>query len=235
MGRYSTDTNQSGPAPSNQNNVTPPNSYGQQSYNNSLYDYQQRPGPPSSWPTVFPKPIVGLDLNGTIIEDKLLNNTGNVIPLPGALDAVRSLRLKGYKVGIISDQPGIMRNQMTPQDMENALTTLMNMFGQSGIFTIDGVLYNTSNIPQDEYAKPNIGMMQKMQNESGGEVNFKKGWYAGDSMDDLKMADKAGAKPVLVLTGNGQKTLKELGRHHNKDLKKKTLVFDNLLDFANSL
>jgi len=128
-----------------------------------------------------------------------------------------------------------MSNQMTTQHMENAITTLMNMFGQAGIFTIDGVLYNTSNLSQDEYAKPNIGMIQRMQNESGGQINFKKGWYAGDSMDDIKMAVKAGAKPVLVLTGNGQKTLKELDRHSNKDLKKKTLVFDSLLDFANSL
>jgi D-glycero-D-manno-heptose 1,7-bisphosphate phosphatase len=238
MGRYSTDINTAAPQPTNQNTaVMPPsNPFGQNKPGMQPQPGQQQMmGPPPGWPTVFPKPIVGLDLNGVIIEDRILNNPGNVVPLPGALEGIRTLRLKGYKLGILSDQPGISNGQMTTQSMDSSIQQLMQIFGNGGIFSIDGVLYNTSSLPQDEYAKPNTGMMNRMQNESGGQVNFKKGWYVGDSIDDLKMADRAGAKPVLVLTGNGNSTLKELDRHSNKDLKKKTLVFNNLLDFANSL
>jgi len=96
MGRYSTDPNSSAPVPNNQNSaVLPPsNPYSQQFPQGPGPGMQQMQGPPPNWPTEFPKPIIGLDLNGTIIEDKLLNNTGNIVPLPGVLDAIRSLRLK---------------------------------------------------------------------------------------------------------------------------------------------
>jgi histidinol phosphatase-like enzyme len=57
----------------------------------------------------------------------------------------------------------------------------------------------------------------------------------GDKISDLKAADKAGAKPVLVLTGHGQETLEKLNTYANRDLKKKTLVFNNLLEFVSTL
>ena len=227
MGRYSTDINTAAPQPTpyNQNNPGMQPQPGQ----------QQMMGPPPGWPTNFPKPVVGLDLNGVIIEDKLINSTNNIIPINGSLEAIRSLRLKGYKVSIISDQPDIMKGQLTTQQVDNAINYLMSIFGQNGIFTIDGILYNTSSISQDEFAKPNTGMIDRMTRETNGHINFKKGWYVGDSIEDLKMANKAGSKPILVLTGNGNNTLKELDRNNNKELKKKTLVYDNLLSFANSL
>ena len=238
MGRYSTDINTAAPQPTNQNTtVLPPsNPFDQNSSGMQPQPGQQQMmGPPPGWPTDFPKPVIGLDLNGVIIEDKLIDSTNNIIPINGSLEAIRSLRLKGYKVSVISDQPNIMKGLLTTQQVDNAIAYLMSIFGQNGIFTIDGILYNTSSIPQDEFAKPNTGMIDKMTRETNGYINFKKGWYVGDSIDDLKMASKAGAKPILVLTGNGNNTLKELNRNNNKDLKKKTLVYDNLLSFANSI
>lgn len=235
MGRYSTDPNK-GSIPTNSNQVAAlpsSNPYNQSSSN--MGSPQQMQGPPVDWPSVFPKPVVGLDLNGVIIEDKLLSSINNVVPIQGSLEAIRMLRLKGHKLGILSDQPDIMKGNMTTQNMDSVIEHLMTIFGNNGIFTIDGVLYNTSNMTQDEYAKPNTGMVNRMQRETGGAVNYKEGWYVGDSIDDLKMAAKAGAKPILVLTGNGSNTLKELDRHSNKDLKKKTQVFENLLAFASSL
>lgn len=238
MGRYSTNVDTSTQAVNNQNTtVLPPsNPFSQGAPSMSpAPGLQQMQGPPPNWPTVFSKPIIGLDLNGVIIEDRLLNSVNNLIPIQSALEAIRILRLKGHKLGILSDQPEIANGKMTTQNMDESIQRLMQIFGTAGIFSIDGVLYNTSALAQDEFAKPNTGMINRMQTEFGNQINFKQGWYVGDSINDLKMADRAGAKPVLVLTGNGNKTLKELDRHSNMDLKKKTLVFNNLLDFANSL
>ena len=240
MGRYSTNLDTTTLPANNQNTaVLPPsNPFSQGAPGVSQAPApgaQQMQGPPPNWPTVFPKPIIGLDLNGVIIEDKLLNSVNNLIPIQSALEAIRILRLKGHKLGILSDQPEIANGKMTTQNMDESIQQLMNIFGKAGIFTIDGILYNTSALAHDVFAKPNLGMIDRMQNEISGQINFKEGWYVGDSINDLKMADRAGAKPVLVLTGNGNKTLKELDRHSNKDLKKKTLVFNNLLEFAKSL
>ena len=66
-------------------------------------------------------------------------------------------------------------------------------------------------------------------------VDWKKGWYVGDKISDLKAADKVGSKPILVLTGHGKETLEKLNTYANRELKKKTLVFNNLLEFVNTL
>jgi ribonucleotide monophosphatase NagD (HAD superfamily) len=52
-------------------------------------------------------------------------------------------------------------------------------------------------------------------------------------MSDLKAAFKLGAKPVLVRTGYGKQTEKELNKFSYRDIKKKTIVFDDLNSFAN--
>jgi histidinol phosphatase-like enzyme len=71
--------------------------------------------------------------------------------------------------------------------------------------------------------------------EANPEINWKQGWYVGDKISDLKAAEKSGAVPVLVRTGHGMETEEKLNTFANRDLKKKTLVFDTLLDFANTL
>ena len=47
---------------------------------------------PSNWPNVFPKPVVGLERKNVVTKN------GSLDILPGALEAIRSMRLKGYKV-----------------------------------------------------------------------------------------------------------------------------------------
>ena len=54
-------------------------------------------------------------------------------------------------------------------------------------------------------------------------------------MKDLRAAVRAGARPVLVRTGYGAETEKELNKFTYRDLKKRTLVFDNLAQFVDSL
>ena len=108
----------------------------------------------------------------------------------------------------------------------------MQQFGQAGIFSIDGFYYNTSDIPQDLYAKPNIGMLNRAKNEAG--VDFSKGYYVGDTIEDIKMAIKAKATPVLVRTGKGADTERKYLKSFDTKYKD-VQVFDSLLDFANSL
>jgi len=191
---------------------------------------------PADWPTVFPKAIVGLDRDGTIIRDmgNYITSPSQLEPLPGALEAVRMIRLKGHKLVIITNQAGISKGLQTQEQVDNVHNSLMQIFGQNGIFSIDGLFYSTSNLKEDIYAKPNIGMFNRAV-EANPEINWKQGWYVGDKISDLKAAEKAGAVPVLVRTGHGMETEEKLNTFANRDLKKKTLVFDTLLDFANTL
>ena len=133
---------------------------------------------------------------------------------------------------MFADQPNIARGLMTDQDVQNIMQRMMQQFGESGIFSIEGFLYNQSDMPQDQYAKPNTGMLNRSKNELG--IDWTDGYYVGDTIEDIKMAQKFGVKPILVRTGKGAKTEKD----HLKGINTKyndVQVFDNLLEFVNSL
>jgi len=188
---------------------------------------------PQDWPTSFPKAMIGIDRDGVILEWKnVIKRYEDVNYINGSLDAIRKLRLKGHKMMMLADQPNIIRGLLTDQDVSNVNNHIMQTFGQNGIFSIDGFLYNQSDDPRDPYAKPNTGMLSRSKNEMG--LDWTDGYYVGDTIEDIKMAIKFGVTPVLVRTGKGKQTEKD----HFKGISNKyegVQIFDNLLSFVDSL
>jgi D-glycero-D-manno-heptose 1,7-bisphosphate phosphatase len=177
---------------------------------------------------------IGLDRDGTINEDRgYISNPDMFVPIPRSLEAVAQIRAKGYNIVILTNQAGIMKGLMTPEDVDNVNNRMLQLLGEAGCPSIDGIYYSTTNLKDDIYAKPNIGMFKRAESEQG--VKFKGGAYVGDKISDLKAAEKIGATPILVKTGHGLDTLKELDRYANRDLKKKTMIFDDLWNFASAL
>ena len=188
---------------------------------------------PQDWPTSFPKPMVGFDRDGVVIEWRnVIKKYQDVKYINGSLEAIRKLRLKGHKAFMFADQPNIYRGLMNDQDVSNINNIMMQNFGQHGIFSIDGFLYNQTDMPQDPFAKPNIGMLNRSKNELN--MDWTDGYYVGDTIEDIKMAIKFGVTPVLVRTGKGKQTEKD----HFKGISNKyegVQIFDNLLSFVDSL
>lgn len=180
-------------------------------------------------------PVIGLDRDGTINKDigTYVKHPSEFEPIPGSLEAIKMMRDKGYDVVILTNQAGIMKKIMDEADVDIVNSYMLQLLGKIGCKSINGLYYSTTNLKDDIYAKPNIGMFKRAANEIG--VNWSNGVYVGDKITDLKAAQKAKARPVLVKTGYGEETLEKLDTFANKDLKKKTDVFENLLDFANSL
>lgn len=180
------------------------------------------------------KITIGLDRDGTINEDVgYLRDPNKFVSVPKSLEAVAMLRAKGYNIVILTNQSGIMKGVLTQTDVENVNARMLELLGKAGCSSIDGIYYSTTNLKEDIYAKPNIGMFKRAETELG--VKFKGGAFVGDKISDLKAAEKAGAIPVLVKTGYGEETLKELERYAHRELKRKTMIFDNLWAFAESL
>jgi len=181
------------------------------------------------------KITIGLDRDGTINQDlgTYVTHPDRFLPIPGSLEAVAMLRKKGYNIVVLTNQAGIMKGIMTPEEVDAVNGRMLEMLGQAGCYSIDGIYYSTTNLKEDIYAKPNTGMFKRAEKELG--VRFKGGAYVGDKISDLKVADKIGATPILVKTGHGMETLELLDRYTYRDLKKKTIVFDNLMAFAQSL
>ena len=180
-------------------------------------------------------PVIGLDRDGTINKDigTYVTKPEQFEPIPGSLEAVKMIRDKGYDVVILTNQAGIMQKIMSPEDVDIVHSYMLTLLGQIGCKSINGLYYSTTNMKDDIYAKPNIGMFKRAEKEIG--VNWKNGVYVGDKISDLKAAQKAKAKPILVKTGYGSETVDKLNSFANKDLKKQTEVYENLLEFAESL
>jgi D-glycero-D-manno-heptose 1,7-bisphosphate phosphatase len=178
---------------------------------------------------------IALERDGVInqIVTPCVSSPDYFIPIERSLEAIALMRSKKYNIVVITDQPAAGRGFMTPQDIDLVHQRMLELLGQANCPSLNGIYYSISGVKDDIYVKPNIGMFQRAAQEV--KVDFKGGVVVGDDIEDLKSAIKIGATPILVLTGNGQETLKKLNRYANRDLKRRTLVFDTLWDFAMSI
>ena len=182
------------------------------------------------------KCVIGLDRDGVINEDlgTYCYRAEDFKPIPGSLEAMAELRRKGYKCVIITDQGGIEKGIYTMEEVDTLHNYMFELLGAVGCLSIDALYYSASSRKDDPFAKPNTGMFKRCEAENK-HIKFKGGYYVGDKMKDLKAALNVGAKPVLVRTGYGLETEKELGRYANREVKKRVLIFDNLAQFIESL
>lgn len=182
------------------------------------------------------KCVIGLDRDGVINEDlgRYVTRPEEFVPIAGSIEAITRLRAKGYKVVVISDQAGISKGQMTEQDVDYVHQYMLDLLGKAGCTNIHGIYYSSGTDKRDPFVKPNVGMFKRCE-EHNRSIKFNEGFYVGDRISDLKAALKIGARPVLVRTGKGIETEKELNKYAYKELKEKTYVFDSLEDFESNL
>ena len=173
------------------------------------------------WPTSFPKPVIGIEKNEIL-------TTGGTNVINSALTAVKLIRKKGHRLFFINDERG-----RDPSQVESEWGALMEIFGQAGIQNIDGMYFSPGMDKQDPFVKPNTGMYKRATDEHG--IKWNRGWIVGNTIADMKAADKLGAKPILIKTPKGLVTMDKLKTHANKQLNKKVKVFDSLMEFASSL
>ena len=182
---------------------------------------------------IAPKCVIGLDRDGVLNIDRgtYTWKIQDFVPIENSLKAVSRLRQLGHKIAIITNQGGIEKGQFTENDVEILHQHMLDLLGNAGCPSIDAIYYSASSRKTDEWAKPNIGMFKLCEREYP-HIKFSKGFYVGDKITDLKAAIKIGAKPVLVRTGYGIDTEKELKKFTYRDIKKKAIVFDDLNSFA---
>ena len=183
----------------------------------------------------YPNPVIGISRDGVINYPKSthVKTPDEFEIIPGAAEAVALMRKKGYKIVILSNQYGISEGVITPNDVDFVNQRMLEIFGEAGCPSIDAMYYSTSRMKEDIYALPNVGMFHRAEKEH--KLKFKEGWFVGDKISDLRAAENIKARPILIKTGEWEETVKKLETFANRDLRKKTKIFDTLLDFASSL
>lgn len=190
---------------------------------------------PLTFPVTFEKFTIGLDRDGILNEENgIINSPEKFIPINNAMRAVAIIRSMGHKICILFDQPLISQKKITIQEVETMNQHMLMLLGQAGCTSIDGIYYSTSTKKEDIYAKPKLGLFQHAEATLPG-VKFKGGAYVGDSIEDLLMADRAGAIPVLILSGNGKRTLEKLKSPVYMMLRPKVKTYETLYEYAISL
>ena len=186
--------------------------------------------------SLYDKCVIGLDRDGVINVDRgtYTFRSADFQPIPGSIEAIARLRNAGHKIVIITNQGGIEKGLFTPTDVDKLHEYMFELLGKAGCSSIDALYYSTSSRKNDIYAKPNLGMFQRCQKEHP-HIKFKSGLYVGDKLSDMKAAVKIGARPILVRTGYGEATEKELHKFTYRSIAKKVSVVDSLSALADAI
>jgi len=184
----------------------------------------------SAFITHFEMKIIILDRDGVINQDSdnFIKTVDEFIPLPGSVEAIAKLKHAGYKVYIATNQSGIYRgfyNEDTLHKMHDKLAKLLNEYDVK----IDGIEYCPHG-PDDncDCRKPKTGMYLTIA-KNAGLTDYKNILVVGDSLRDLQAAQSINAKPHLVRTGKGERTIAK-----GEGLSE-IPVYNDLADFVNQL
>ena len=187
----------------------------------------------NSTDNIAPKCVIGIDRDGVLNRElsSYCFRPDDFDPIPRSLEAVAFLRKLGHKIAIISNQGGIEKGMFTQEDVDKTHDHMLKLLGEAGCTSIDAIYYSASDRKNDLFAKPNTGMFKRCEREYP-YMRFDQGYYVGDRMSDLKAAHRLGAVPVLVRTGYGAETEKELSKFAYKEIRKRVLIFNTLWDYA---
>lgn len=152
-------------------------------------------------------PFIILDRDGVINFDSLeyIKSPAEWHPIPGSLEAISRLNKAGYRVIIATNQSGLARGYYTEEVLNNIHKKLHAALAQVG-GKVDEIFYCPHH-PDDncDCRKPKPGLLQQIQKKY--DLNLADTFFIGDSVGDIRAALEVGCQPVLVLTGNGKKTL----------------------------
>ena len=175
--------------------------------------------------------LIILDRDGVINEDSddYTKSPEEWIPIPGSLDAIARLNHAGYAVAIASNQSGIARGYFTLESLAAMSLKMNEMLSQRG-GRIDAMVFCPHG-PKDgcDCRKPKPGMLIEIGNRF--KTSLENVLFVGDNINDIKAAQAAGVKPVLVKTGKGEQTIAELAEDEFNHID----VYDDLDDVVSSL
>lgn len=150
--------------------------------------------------------LVILDRDGVINRESsaFVKTPDEWVPLPGSIQAIATLSQAGFVVAVASNQSGLARGLFD----RNALRAMHRKLRKL-VATAGGQVDRIEVCPHgpDEGCscrKPSPGLVYRLGRRF--HADLARTPVVGDSLRDLEAAAAAGARPILVRTGNGRKT-----------------------------
>jgi D-glycero-D-manno-heptose 1,7-bisphosphate phosphatase len=151
--------------------------------------------------------LIILDRDGVINHDsdQFIKSPDEWKPITGSLEAIARLSQAGYKVVVATNQSGLGRGLFC-MDMLNRIHAKMHKLVALAGGRIDSVFLcpHTADVNCD-CRKPRPGLFKDIAKRYHQDLA---GVPAiGDSLRDIQAAAEVGARPMLVRTGKGERTL----------------------------
>ena len=147
------------------------------------------------------RPAVFFDRDGTLMEDvDYCNDPEQVRPFPGAADALRRLKARGFAVIVITNQSGIGRGRITLAQYHAVEQRLRLLLGSEMI----DASYFCPHHPDEicDCRKPSPKLVLQAAREHG--LDLAKSFFIGDKDADIACGRSAGTRTILVETGYGK-------------------------------
>lgn len=148
-----------------------------------------------------------LDRDGVINEDSdaYVKSAEEWIPIPGSIDAIARLSRSGFRVAVATNQSGLARGLFTHAELNAMHRELYTLLAAQG-----GQVEMIAFCPHGPDAgcgcrKPASGLLEDIAGRLGCPLESVP--FIGDSISDVRAARAAGARPWLVKTGKGERTL----------------------------
>lgn len=179
--------------------------------------------------------LIVLDRDGVINQDSdtHIRSPEQWIAIPGSLEAIARLCRQDYQIVIVTNQSGISRGYYSVNTLNRIHQKMLDELSHFGGEI--SALFFCPHRDEDhcECRKPKPGMLLALAQRL--KCNLNDVYVVGDSLRDIQAAQSAGARPVLVETGNGLDTCKQLesGLRHEKI--RPALRFSDLASFADHI
>lgn len=150
--------------------------------------------------------LIILDRDGVINKDSsaFVKSADEWLPLPGSIAAIAKLSRAGFTVTVASNQSGLARALLDRKALRAIHRKLRRMVAAEGGHISRIVVCPHGPGDGCSCRKPEPGLLRRLAHFYG--VALGGVPVIGDSLRDLQAAARVGARPMLVRTGNGNKT-----------------------------
>lgn len=148
-----------------------------------------------------PAPILFLDRDGTIIEHvEYVHEPQKVKIIPGVIQAIKRFQDAGYRVAIVTNQPGINLGYFRKEDLFSVNKVILDECKKEGVI-ISKIYYSPSASFEDSpWRKPKPGMIKQGLKDLNG--IREKSVMVGDSDIDIEAGRKAKLGRLVLISKN---------------------------------
>ena len=148
---------------------------------------------------------------------------------PGVPEAMKKFQSAGYKVIIVSNQPGIAKGHMTRKDFQQISNTMKTQLSEEDVL-LDGEYYclHHPEAKIEQYRiecacrKPKPGLIYKAAQDM--DIDVAESWFIGDNLTDMQTGRNAGCRTLLI----GKMRCELCNLMHNEGVKPEAIKLDLL-------